>query len=379
MGARWANTDVVVKVGGGEATTVSAVARAGLAVHRAVGGGACWTITHVPSGLAVVHVATKGNAMRLAGYLLRLAERDRWSWELEDGNNVVDELGRSLSCSPSRVRSTLVEAAANPTAFARRYGLLGRSRRRPRTYRRGGLRVSLWREGNWDWVRCRVESVDGARAYDAYLPTAQACLRAVKAMWRSGRVLRYVYDRRTDSYMVYARKQWVAVVPANISARRLRTAALMAAAQMRRRRPVSMKDPGTGELVGWRLFLVDDRTGTLRSPYMGTVWHEPELRAATWSRHDAVRGHAGIHAWWPAADGGPPAAALVEWVWQLGLVLAEVRGSGRYVAGTDGWRAEVVRVVRVVVSPEELPVVVMATEKESWHGVEVCLATPRRV
>jgi hypothetical protein len=100
------------------------------------------------------------------------------------------------------------------------------------------------------------------------------------------------------------------------------------------------------DTLGWRVWNWDGRV--LVSPIQGTPWHEPSLRAEQWSDSDAVRGVAGIHARrmpcdWRRIDARsfPEAGGDVHGI---------VERFGRYVLGTEGWRAEWV-VIRELMAP----------------------------
>lgn len=112
-------------------------------------------------------------------------------------------------------------------------------------------------------------------------------------------------------------------------------------------------DPKQPDTMGWRAWLWDGEW--LISPHQGTLWPTMDLVAACWSEEDAVRGSAGIHArlvprhWkivgWPddASSGG-----LEEL--NMPLVTGIVERFGRYVLGTEGWRAEQA-IIRELMAP----------------------------
>jgi len=121
---------------------------------------------------------------------------------------------------------------------------------------------------------------------------------------------------------------------------------------------VAQPDPRTPDTLGWRMWhLTDD--GELQSPTMDTVWHEPELRVEKWSDSTAVRGEAGIHAHLMPSS-WHRAIAIRRRVNQIDKALGFheddpdiwgiVERFGRFVLGTEGWRAEWV-VIRELMAP----------------------------
>lgn len=114
-----------------------------------------------------------------------------------------------------------------------------------------------------------------------------------------------------------------------------------------------LPDPDMPTTLGWRGWVYDIRSGLLASPVQGTPWRDAELRCENWDESDVVRGVAGIHAhivpfdWRSAGDmsanlqqAGQPSVP----VWGI------VERFGRYVLGTEGWRAEWV-VIRKLHAP----------------------------
>jgi hypothetical protein len=103
--------------------------------------------------------------------------------------------------------------------------------------------------------------------------------------------------------------------------------------------------------LGFRVWLWNGKH--LTSPYMRTVWIEPELRCVEWKESKVVRGEAGIH-----AERYAP-----SWTWQKPyyetqgpkseiIVRGVVERFGKYVLGTEGWRAEWV-VIRKLLAPTQ--------------------------
>jgi hypothetical protein len=101
------------------------------------------------------------------------------------------------------------------------------------------------------------------------------------------------------------------------------------------------------DTLGWRGWRWDGQV--LISPMQGTEWHDATLRVLEWADSAAVRGVAGIHARrlprdWRRAD---PAATEIGHCTVHGIV----ERFGRYVLGTEGWRAEWV-VIRELMAPD---------------------------
>jgi len=108
-------------------------------------------------------------------------------------------------------------------------------------------------------------------------------------------------------------------------------------------------DPKQPDTLGWREWAWNDQQKCLMSPSQGTLWPTAEHTAHHWSNEDAVRGHAGIH------------AMLVPRHWKIlkefevsigygGSITGIVERYGKYVMGTEGWRAEQV-VIRELLAP----------------------------
>ena len=121
-------------------------------------------------------------------------------------------------------------------------------------------------------------------------------------------------------------------------------------AKFKAREPFAAADPNGNPELGWRVWQWAARKERLRSPVQGTLWEGVDLRIDNWSDASALRGVAGIHAlhvpidWrlapWPAAAVGKVPNA----------VTGIVERFGRYVLGTEGWRAEWV-VIRKLLAP----------------------------
>lgn len=106
--------------------------------------------------------------------------------------------------------------------------------------------------------------------------------------------------------------------------------------------------PDAPDTLGWRGWRWDGQV--LISPIQGTPWHEATLWAEHWSDSEAVLGEAGIHARrmpceWLRVD--PKAVPHIGRCDVHGIV----ERFGRYVLGTEGWRAEWV-VIRELLAPD---------------------------
>jgi hypothetical protein len=106
--------------------------------------------------------------------------------------------------------------------------------------------------------------------------------------------------------------------------------------------------PAAPDTLGWRGWNMQG--DVLVSPVQRTPWHEASLRAGQWSDSAAVRGVAGIHARrlpidWRRVD--PQRFPEIGYCQIHGIV----ERFGRYVLGTEGWRAEWV-VIRELMAPD---------------------------
>jgi hypothetical protein len=116
--------------------------------------------------------------------------------------------------------------------------------------------------------------------------------------------------------------------------------------------PLMAPDPKRPDTLGWREWRWSDADKMLKSPSTGTLWPEAELVVPNWDEGEAVRGTSGIH------------AHLVPKHWKIlgetggGYVPAGdpsrvhgiVERFGKYVLGTEGWRAEWV-VIKELMAP----------------------------
>lgn len=110
-------------------------------------------------------------------------------------------------------------------------------------------------------------------------------------------------------------------------------------------------DPKLPDTLGFREWRWQADDKVLQSPVQGTLWETECLSAEVWDEGEAIRGVAGIH------------ALLVPRHWKILCELGfgpfpaspvTVRGIveryGKYVLGTEGWRAEQV-VIRELLAP----------------------------
>lgn len=127
----------------------------------------------------------------------------------------------------------------------------------------------------------------------------------------------------------------------------------------------NMPDPHAPDTLGWRVWHWDADLQRLISPALKTVWHTPELRVEEWSFSKAVRGVAGIHAarmpydWRRASLEGtelsmfalnPISPFLPKSMTDTFHIVGIVERFGKYVLGTEGWRAEWV-IIRALKAP----------------------------
>jgi hypothetical protein len=113
-----------------------------------------------------------------------------------------------------------------------------------------------------------------------------------------------------------------------------------------------MPDPKQPDTLGWREWRWSEAANCLQSPSQSTAWPEAELVVPHWDEGEVVRGASGIH------------AHLVPKHWKiLGCHHGEyvpvgdpmrvhgiVERFGKYVLGTEGWRAEWV-IIKELMAP----------------------------
>lgn len=96
---------------------------------------------------------------------------------------------------------------------------------------------------------------------------------------------------------------------------------------------------------GWRYWNLNDDKVDLRleSPHTKTIWDSSQLTTEKWDESDVVRGVAGIHAICPITS-------LRQNGRHWRPVVGIVERFGRFVLGTEGWRAEHVIIHRLHVT-----------------------------
>lgn len=131
--------------------------------------------------------------------------------------------------------------------------------------------------------------------------------------------------------------------------------------------------------LGWRTWVWDMTANELRSPVHGTVWNGTELRCESWDESEVIRGVAGIHAhlvpddWHkllvPEAPNGGRAYAerCGDGFRACIAVHGLVERFGRFVLGTEGWRAEWVQIRSLSAATDDIG---LALEK-AFPDVEV--------
>jgi hypothetical protein len=131
--------------------------------------------------------------------------------------------------------------------------------------------------------------------------------------------------------------------------------------------------------LGWRTWVWDITATELRSPVQGTAWNGTELRCEAWDESAVIRGVAGIHAHLVPDDWHK---LVVPEAPNHGRAYAEQRGDdfraciaiqgvverfGRFVLGTDGWRAEWVQIRQLAAPTDDIG---LALEK-AFPDVEI--------
>jgi hypothetical protein len=136
--------------------------------------------------------------------------------------------------------------------------------------------------------------------------------------------------------------------------------------RMRNPKP-SFQRPDT---LGWRGWHWDTRHNCLKSPSQGTLWDNgPELRVSDWAAEvRGIRNHAGIHA-----------CRLPRGDWRAARAPRDLIGSdviglverfGKFVVGTEGWRAEWVIIRELLVCDE----VTASKVREAYPEIPVGIA-----
>lgn len=131
-----------------------------------------------------------------------------------------------------------------------------------------------------------------------------------------------------------------------------------------RARKCGMPNPHALDSLGWRVWHWEDKIKKLISPSWRAVWHTPELRVEKWSTSAAIRGVAGIHAArmpydWRRASLDGTELRIFAMMWNHKTETVEMMPNavtgicerfGKYVLGTEGWRAEWV-IIRALKAP----------------------------
>lgn len=111
-------------------------------------------------------------------------------------------------------------------------------------------------------------------------------------------------------------------------------------------------DPSCGGLVGIRLFSLrseEEGDPLLQSPYRHTPWYGPMLRTDE-CETGRVREAPGIHAYWFQEEVPQINPRVLRELGNIdNPILGEVRGYGKYAAGPEGWRAQEVVIVRLII------------------------------
>lgn len=146
-------------------------------------------------------------------------------------------------------------------------------------------------------------------------------------------------------------------------------------------------DPAAPNTMGWRWWVWNPERSLLMSPIQRAVWETPELRCETWDEDQIVRGVAGIHArlvplqWTTAVSDEVPQARgwQSEGIGSVGtsfyapIITGLVERFGRFVLGTEGWRAE-----HVVIRKLYAPTTAIGLEIErAYPDVEVVYPKPK--
>jgi len=111
-------------------------------------------------------------------------------------------------------------------------------------------------------------------------------------------------------------------------------------------------DPKQPDTLGWREWMWSPDDRMLKSPSQGSLWPEAELVVPHWDEGDVVRGVSGIHAHLVPRHWKILATHYAEYVSVDNPLRVHgiVERFGKYVLGTEGWRAEWV-VIKELVAP----------------------------
>lgn len=116
--------------------------------------------------------------------------------------------------------------------------------------------------------------------------------------------------------------------------------------------PHRKADSAQPDTLGWREWKFDPSSERLKSPSQDTIWQEAELVVPYWDDGEAVRGVSGIHAHLVPKHWKILCAESGEYVQtdDPNRVHGIVERFGKYVLGTEGWRAEWV-VIKELMAP----------------------------
>lgn len=135
-----------------------------------------------------------------------------------------------------------------------------------------------------------------------------------------------------------------------------------------------LPDPTAPDTLGWKVWVMGP-DGTLLSPFRHIRWESSVLRTETWDESNVLRGGAGIHARrlprniQRVADPTDYFDLTGVYPRHNNFVIVDgvVERFGQYVLGTDGWRAEEVRILRLF-APEAASAALLAAR---YPDVEV--------
>ncbi len=109
-------------------------------------------------------------------------------------------------------------------------------------------------------------------------------------------------------------------------------------------------DPKQPDTLGWREWIWSEADQRLQSPSQKTVWPEAELVVPAWDDGEAVRGVSGVHAHLVPKHWKILGERHREYAQGPDRVHGIVERFGKYVLGTEGWRAEWV-IIRELMAP----------------------------
>lgn len=124
------------------------------------------------------------------------------------------------------------------------------------------------------------------------------------------------------------------------------------------------------DTLGWRGWRWNTRHNCLMSPSQGTLWDNgPEMRVTDWASEVlSVRNHAGVHACRLPRGDWRAARAPRDFIGSD--VIGLVERFGRFVLGTEGWRAEWVIIRELLVCDE----VTASKVREAYPEIPVGVA-----